>query len=91
MKCKTVRLICILMLVLLFLIPIPRTIKDEEAFSLRPIVPLYEIYFFERPVDQDDFPYMQSNSTRERGVEFRLGGVPVYTRSSYSYEADGAR
>ena len=84
MKRKTVRLICILMLVLLFLIPIPRTIKDEEAFSLRPIVPLYEIYFFERPVDQDDFSYMQSNSTRERGVEFRLGGVPVYTRTLYS-------
>ena len=79
------------LIVVLFLLPIPHIYEDEGAWSLRPILPLYEICFFDRPFDQTAYPHMSIYPTRERGVEIRIVGTPVHMRTSYSYETDAAR
>ena len=80
-KSRTILIICIVIAVLLFIVPIPYKLKDGGTTYLKPIIPTYEIYIYntETPDENDGVVY-------EKGYGLYLFGIEIYENTYYVYE-----
>ena len=71
---KALLYIGILLAVLLFIVPIPYTVKDGGSVCLSPIVPIYEVYIYNADWD--------GNQTM-KGWSIDLLGMEVYENTYF--------
>ena len=73
-KAKIIIIICILIVDLLCLVPIPLKLKDGGTIYLRPIIPAYEIYIFNAEYFDDQ---------TMKGLAINLFGIEIYENTYY--------
>lgn len=80
-KRKIIKIICIAIAVLLFVVPIPAKLNDGGTLHLKPIVPIYEIY-----ISNTEIPGENGSIIYKTGYEVYLSGMEIYEKNYYTTE-----
>ncbi len=81
---KILSLICVIVILLLIGVPIPRRSKQEGVTHLCSIIPFVEIYVYDYVTEAEHPVGMQSEAVRKQGHQLRLAGMTVYEKTAWT-------
>lgn len=78
-KVKILLMICVILFPLIWVLPIPRRLKDGGTLHLKPILPMYELYIYNTKLPDKDGGVMY-----KKGYGIHLFGIAIYEKLYYT-------